>query len=253
MRDLWYVNRDLEDRVAERTAALERSLEAARMAARAKERFLADLGHELTTPLHAVLGLLELIDVSTLDDADQHRLVDVRRHAGALSELLRGLVDLAGAEGSSDPDDLEELQPASWLDELIASWTLVAAKRGQLLVPSAPTDAGTVTLDWRRLRRIADVAMNNATVHSAPGGVSIDLELEPDQVVLVIADSGPGMDDAVLATATEPFISHGAGAGLGIGLTIAQRLAVGGGGSIDLANHESTTRVTVTLPRAPAS
>ncbi len=249
MRDLWHVNRDLEARVAERTAELERSLRAATMAAQAKERFLAELGHELTTPLHAVLGLLELIDPSTLGADDRERLAEVRRHSSDLSGLLRGLVELAGAEGEPSLDDVVERDASAWLDEVVESWTRPAAGRGQLLVPSVTAPSEPIRLDWRRLRRIVDAVLANVTVHAAPGSVSIDLVVEPQRVALRIEDSGPGMSEDELGTAREPFVGHGATAGVGIGLSFAHRLAVSGGGSLGLASDGSTsTIVEVSLP-----
>jgi signal transduction histidine kinase len=93
MRNLWGINKELEARVAERTVDLERSLASTTSASDAKERFLAELGHELATPLHAVLGLLELIDPGGLTIADQGRVSEIRDHAVTLSGLLNGLVE----------------------------------------------------------------------------------------------------------------------------------------------------------------
>ncbi|TFH16883.1 MAG: hypothetical protein E4H05_06745 [Acidimicrobiales bacterium] len=92
MRDLWLANQELEARVAARTVDLERSLRAAHMASEAKETFLAELGHELATPLHAVLGLLELIDSDTLAGDDRARLEQAATNARQLADLLFGLI-----------------------------------------------------------------------------------------------------------------------------------------------------------------
>jgi signal transduction histidine kinase len=82
-----------------RTVDLERSLASTTSVSDAKERFLADWGHELTTPPHAALGLLELIDPVSLSATEQGRLGEVRDDAVTLSGLLNGLVDLAGPKG----------------------------------------------------------------------------------------------------------------------------------------------------------
>ena len=250
MRDLWHTNRDLEQRVSERTVELERSLGAALMATQAKERFLAELGHELTTPLHAVLGLLELIDPSALHAEDQDRLAAVRDHSGALSELLRSLVELAGAEGEPAPHETVERLASNWLDEVVASWTRPAAIRGQLLVPSVVGESDPIRVAWGRLRRIADAVLSNVTVHAGPGSVSIDLIVESAYVALKVSDSGPGLSATAVETALGPFVGHGETAGVGIGLAVAHRLAVSAGGSLTLSSDGSTsTVVDVKLPR----
>ncbi len=249
IRDLQQTIEGLEGRLAERTAEMRRSIAAVTAASQAKDRFLAQLGRELTTTLPAVLDRLAQIDSKQLDPADQDRLAAARGHGGELSHLLAGLVELAGAAGAARPEDAAERNPASWLDEFVSSWTRPAGRRGHLLVPSLTAPGDPVRLDWKRLRRIADAALENIAVHATAGAVSIDLTVEPEQVVLVMTDAGPGMDDVTLATALEPFVSHGPSAGLGLGLALAHRLALDGGGSINLTSEEATTTVVVALPR----
>ena len=153
LRDLWLANQELESRVAERTADLERSLRAARMASEAKEAFLAELGHELTTPLHAVLGLLELIERDKLAGDDRARLEQAAISARQLADLLFGLVELAGAEGAVTPAEIETVTPTVWLDQLVDAWTRRAASAGQLLVPICTAASRPVAAPWARMRQ----------------------------------------------------------------------------------------------------
>jgi signal transduction histidine kinase len=249
MRDLWTANRELEDRVAQRTAELRQSLAAVTMATQAKERFLAELGHELTTPLHAVLGILELTDPSSLDEINRNNLEAVRTHSLQLAELLHGLVELAGAEGAPTTETFVEQRPVDWLDAAINDWTKRAAIRGQLLVPTTTgAPEGTVD-DWLRLRRMLDAVMSNATTHAGPGAINISLDVADDHFTLTVNDAGPGMTPDQAATSVEPFVSHGTNPGVGIGLTIADRLARAAGGSLDLRSEAAGTTVTMTLPR----
>lgn len=248
MRDLWSTNRDLEVRVAERTAALEQALQAATKAADAKERFLGDLGHDLTSPLHAVMGLTELLDPSGLSNEDQLRLIEVRQQAGELAKLLNGLVDLANAEGATAPDELSDMRAADWLDAAVDAWSRPAALRAQLLVPSVVAANDPLRLDWQRLRRIFDALLANVAAHAVPGSVGIDLVADGGQVELCVGDSGPGIDSETLPMVREPFVSGGSAAGVGIGLTVASRLAVAGSGTLDIATSADGTTVTVRLP-----
>lgn len=255
MRDLWQNNRTLEARVAARTAELAASLDAATMAADAKERFLGDLGHELNTPLHAALGRLELIDASALGEMDQTRLREVGDNVSMLAESLGGLIELAAATGAPAPGDSEVMRLSAWLDGVIARWTRPAAARGQLLVPSITSgdghdvDGAEVRLDWRRAHKIIDALLANVTEHAEPGAVSIEIGVDGDQVSIVVSDSGPGMNAEELATAREPFVRFGSGAGRGIGLAIVHRLAVSAGGTLDLGGDGATVAA-VTLHRS---
>lgn len=257
MRELWLINRDLEKRVRERTVDLERSLLSARQAGAAKEAFLAELGHGLATPLHAVLGHLELIDRNVLVPADRDRLDAASQNAEQLASLLRGLVDLAGAEGASARDELETMDPGAWLDACVETWSRRSARRGQLLVPAHDTASRRVIATWHRLRQIVELLVDNAIVHGEPGPLRVELEIDgmaegsPGSVATIscrVVDSGPGMDEGQLATALEPFVRFGGADGLGIGLARADRLARAAGGSVALTRDGPGTAATVRLP-----
>jgi signal transduction histidine kinase len=251
MRDLWLANQELEARVAERTADLERSLRAVRMASDAKEAFLAELGHELSTPLHAVLGLLELIDRSQLADDDRARLEQVTINARQLADLLFGLVELAGAEGAVTSDEIERVAPSAWLDELVKAWTRRAASAGQLLLPTCHAPARPVAAPWSRLRQIVELLLDNAVVHADPGTLRIDLDIDQSGAIICrVIDAGPGLDEHQLAAAAEPFVRFGESGRLGIGLALATRLTSAAGGSLELSNDVGATRATVSLPRS---
>ncbi|MFT4657979.1 MAG: two-component system sensor histidine kinase EvgS [Candidatus Aldehydirespiratoraceae bacterium] len=248
MRNLWDINQELKASVAERTFDAEQSLASATSASDAKERFLAELGHGLATPLHAILGLLELIDPVSLTIVDQGRVSEIRDHAVTLSGLLNGLVDLAGAEGSSAPQHFERRRPSAWLDQLIARWTREAAASGQLIAPSVAGHDVEIVLDWNRLTRIVDALMSNAVRHASAGLIMIEMNVVGDDARVTVTDAGPGMSPAELGTAFKPFMKHASAKGLGVGLSIAQRLAEGGLGSLKLESDEATTRAIVLLP-----
>ncbi len=251
--DLWKANRLLEERVAERTVELEATLAATRAAADAKERFLAELGHELNTPLHNVLGLLELIEPRRLTDEDRRRIEEIRRHAGELADLLHGLVELASADGAPTPGDLTTLAAGSWLDDLVDAWSRAAAQRAQLLLPSTRGQLGEVRLDWRRLRRAADAVLENVTVHAGPGPVEVGLSGDAETLRLSVVDAGPGITPDLAASVTEPFVSGPGTPGIGIGLAVADRLMAAGGGSLRIRIADGRTAVELTLPRGRAA
>ena len=255
MRDLWLANQELEARVAARTVDLERSLRAAHMASEAKETFLAELGHELATPLHAVLGLLELIDSDTLAGDDRARLAQAATNARQLADLLFGLIELAGAEGAPTSDEIVTMTPTAWLDQIVESWTRRAASAGQLLVPICTAPARPVEAPWARLRQVVDTLLDNAVVHARPGTLRVELDIDGSgALVCQVVDNGPGLDDHQLAAAMEPFVRFGERGRLGIGLALATRVARAAGGSLELTNDGGSTRAVVSLPaNAPST
>lgn len=259
MRELWLANRSLDERVAERTRALEASLEAAQAAARAKESFLAHLGNELGTPLHAAMGNLELLDVQLLSDDDRDRIATVGRSLHQLAGLLEGLMTLAASEGVAIGVVLETNTPGEFLDEVSDRWQRRLAERGQLLVAELAGELGALVADWRRLGRVADALLDNVVQHAHPGRAVVGLTVAEGMLVLEVSDSGPGIPAELWGLVTTPFFRldadpGSAKAGAGVGLAVAQRLMEGAGGSLQVSSTEGGTTVVVTLPsEAPAN
>jgi two-component system sensor histidine kinase QseC len=188
----------------------------------------------------------------------------MRRNADQLAKLLRGLVDLAGADGAAGQDEIELAEPASWLDAVAETWSRRAAGRGQLLVPACRAPSGTVAAAWNRLRQIVDLLVDNAVTHGSPGPLRVEVEVEIDAraartsgqaaaVTCRVVDSGPGLDDDQLARALEPFVRAGDADGLGIGLSRADRLARAAEGRVTLTSDGPGTEAVVTLPATIAA
>ncbi len=250
MRDLWETNRHLEARVAERTEELQRLLVAATQTSDAQEQFLGSLGHDLTTPLHAVLGLLELIDSDSLSPTDRDHFAEVRLNTVRLSELLRDLIALAGAGQPSASSDMTVSTGWEWLDALIASRTRQAAKAGQLLIPTLIGHGEVpVRSDWARLGRIADSVLDHVHRHGDPGSIEVTVIVNADGVTVRVADAGPEMSPEERAVATEPYVHRRERGEMDLGLAIGERLAISGGGDFALHGVTGRTQITFGLPR----
>jgi len=131
---------------------------------------------------------------------------------------------------------------------LVEPWTRRAAAAGQLLVPVCNAPTRPVTAPWARLREVVDLLLDNAVTHARPGTVRVELGIDgPGELVCAVVDSGPGLDEHQLATATEPFVRFGERGRLGIGLALASRLALAAGGTLELTSDGASTRAAVTL------
>ncbi len=254
MRSLYQANAELDRRVAQRTAQLARALEDALVADRAKATFLSNLGHEVATPLHTVMGMLELIDTSALCADDRQRIAEASDAAERLRATLLGLLELSRAEGT--PSRVSERQPEEVADEIAARWRGVALGRAQLLLTQVEDlrteGARGVEADWERVERIADVLIDNAVRFAEPGRVMVTLRCGPDSVLLEVADEGPGIPEEHREHVLRPFVQlddgHARKGGAGIGLSVAHRLATGTGGHLHIGtNGERGTRVLATV------
>ena len=192
----------------------------------AQENFVADVSHELRSPLTSVLGHLELLlESEVLPDGLERQVAVIQRNAERLQVLVSDLLETAGqregpmrlARSSSDlaalvRDVVETSRPAAD----------AAAVTLSLDVPPAVP----AFVDERRIRQVVDNLVANAVKYTDAGGrVDVRLQQVDGVAELVVADTGIGIDAADLEHLFEPFfraddarrrVSPGVGLGLGI-------------------------------------
>jgi signal transduction histidine kinase len=242
--DLEQLNKDLEERIKERTAQLTTLNEELSEANRAKDVFLATLSHELRTPLTPVVGWIKLLRSGSLDSKGVAQALDaIERNAWLQSRLIDDLLDTSRiATGKLHfeprPTDLN-LAVSAALDTVKAS---AAAKNIELSINlnSSPL---VVMGEPVRLQQIAWNLLSNAIKFSDVGGrVSISTERKNSQACLVVQDTGIGISPDFIAHVFDRFRQadgstsrvHG---GLGLGLAIAQALTRLHGGQLSVQSE----------------
>ncbi|NCA69661.1 MAG: PAS domain S-box protein [Sphingobacteriia bacterium] len=257
-------------------AELRQAHAAAESANATKSAFLAQMTHELRTPLHAILGFTQVLDtlleehaVSCQDENDSFRtrrnemLRAIQRNGRLLMTLINDALDLSSLEHGGlvleiGPTDLHRL-----LSDCIANFSTLAASRGLTLQLQQTADlpAG-VWLDGRRLTQILGNLLGNAIKFTEQGTVRLRAEAIPHsglprQVTLQfsVTDTGRGIPPASQATIFEPFVqvtgrhAEGQPKGTGLGLAISRQLVQRMGGRLDFESQEGVgSRFTVVLP-----
>ncbi len=265
------VNADLERRVAERTEALTRAVQAAdekatalQAANDAKSDFLAGLSHELRTPLNAVLGFAELLRMNA--DAEpltrpQGQAVDQIHASGRnLLALVDEVLDLARIEAGRLSLSIERVDPQLVVRQVCDIVRPQAEAAGVTLRAPEPTAGLGVVADRTRLRQVLLNLLTNAIKYNRPGGhVLVELRQTPDGVALSVHDTGLGLPKDRMAELFQPFRRLGreetAIEGTGVGLAVSRRLAEAMGGRIEAHSVEgegSTFTLHLPLARAPA-
>lgn len=249
LRELWTLTSELDRRVEERTSELQLEYERAEAAVVAKTRFLANLSHEVRTPLHAIVSVLELVE--PVAEGDLERLDLARSAAGAVLDLFENLLELSQIESgstelSAHPTDLQDVA-----DELVAHWNPRLRDLGLLLVPES---AGSAVVDPVRLRQIGDALLDNAAKFAAVGTVRFRLTRAEHEVVMEVSDDGPGVQPEHLDAIFTPFVQIDDSAsrlvqGTGVGLSVVRGLARHMGGSATAGPSDTGgLAVTVVLP-----
>lgn len=219
--------------------------------------FVANVSHELKTPITAIRGLVETI----LDDREMTadtREKFIRRIGGQssrLASLVADLLELSRLESTDagsrrDPVDVREP-----VREAAAERTAEGERRGIPLTLDLPPRPVMVHGSARELRQVADNLIANALRYTPGGGrVSVRLREEGDRAVLEVEDTGVGIDPVHRERVFERFYRVDKGrsreiGGTGLGLSIVKHIVLSHGGVVDLESETGRgSTFTVRLP-----
>jgi signal transduction histidine kinase len=208
---------------------------------RLRRQLMADVAHELRTPLAILQGRIEgLIDgVYPRDDARLGELLAETQHLARLVEDVR---TLANAEAGA----LDLRKEIFDVTELIRDAAAAIATPMTLYLPEElPLEADPV-----RIREVLLNLLSNAAQHAPKGTITVSAEARSRELVISVRDNGPGIPADQLPRLFERFQKGRHSSGSGLGLSIARKLVQAHGGTIHVESIEGVgTTFTVTLPR----
>jgi PAS domain S-box-containing protein len=242
--------RDVTERKRLDVALQEKNVELER-ANLAKSDFLSSMSHELRSPLNAILGFAQLMqmDPATVTPA-QKASIDQILHAGwYLLELINGILDLAQIESGKLSMSVEQVSLSDVMLECQAMVEPQRQSRGlRMTFPSMDVPC-CVDADRTRLKQVLINLLSNALKYNRPGG-SVDVEITspvPDRVRISVRDSGQGLTPEQVAQLFQSFNRLGqestAEEGTGIGLVVSKRLVELMGGVIGVESTFGTGSV----------
>lgn len=244
------------------SAEVERSRREAERASQAKGVFLANMSHELRTPFQGLIGMLQLLRGSPLDETQQDYLRTASESAEHLLGVLNDILDISSIESGSiklrpTPVSLTEL--ARTTEDLMLP--LMEAKGLSFRVMTDPELAPLVMADALRVRQIVFNLLSNALKFTARGSITLSVrgdKTDTSTVLIEVTDTGIGIDRETLDKLFQRFhqgnesTERGFG-GTGLGLEISRSLARMMGG--DITAHSTPgegSRFVVKLSLPPA-
>ncbi|MGO4128144.1 response regulator [Inquilinus sp. YAF38] len=254
-----------ERRLAEQVMAEAR--QAAETSARAKSEFLAVMSHEIRTPMNGVLGMLEVLEQSRLDDGQRQSLQVIRESARTLLRIVNDILDFSKIEAGRLELEWTPVSISVAIDGVISALSPQARDRGLTLQGATdPAIPELLLVDPVRLRQILLNLAGNAIKFTETGGVRIEASLARRaagraRIAIAVIDTGIGISPAQQSRLFQPFAQADASTtrrfgGTGLGLSIARRLATMMGGDISIdseAGRGATFRVTLDLAIAQAA
>ncbi len=261
------LNSELEDRVLERTAALEAAnhtkdnllaseqkvrleaeearaeaeiaRETAETANRAKDEFLMTLSHELRTPLNAIQGWSALLRSGQLDaETSAQALETIERNAWTQAQLIADILEVSRIITGKMVLELNPLDPAPIVEAALAAVQPAATAKGIEIQSRLEAGGGVVSGDGPRLQQVVWNLLSNAIKFTPRGGhVKIEMQREESALEIRVSDTGEGIAPEFLPHVFDRFRQadssntrvHG---GLGLGLAIVRHLVELHGGTV---------------------
>lgn len=226
---------------------------------RARRQLLADVSHELNTPVTAMRGYLETLSMPELrlDEATRARYLQiVGDETARLERIIGDLLDLARLDGGGGTLRMESVPVADLFARVIARHERTAQEAHVRLEALVEPGAETLTGDRTRLEQaLQNLAANALRYAPAETTVSLHASRERDRIVMTVTDEGPGIAEDHLPRVFDRFYkadqsrtAHPDGAaGSGLGLSIVKAIVERHGGTIAVTSRPGRTEFRVEL------
>lgn len=225
-------------------------------------QLLADIGHQLRTPLTVLRGEADVALRGAAGDPEALRnaIKRIRAQAAELALLFDDLIDAARQESEAQPLVMQSVRLEDVAAVAVDEGKMLAEAREVTIATAVADDGAEVEGDFRHLKQAVMIGIDNAVKHSAPGSVvELSTKVESGRAVLRIADTGPG-----IAKEDEPYLFQRffrgrteqelLNPGFGIGLAIAKGIVERHGGEIALRNRaEGGALFEIALPLRAAA
>lgn len=241
-------NRNLEQRVQERTAELQTALERLSELSQMKANFVANISHELRTPLTHIKGYLELLvteSLGALTDEQRHALQVSQRSAQRLEGLIEDLIMFSLASRGELSLKQEAVDIGRLAGASIRSVAQKAEDRGVTVHAVVEDDVPLVQADAQKIAWVFHQLLDNAVKFTPAGGrVVVSIKRESGNLVIIaISDTGIGIPAERLEEIFEPFhqldgSSTRRAGGTGLGLSLVRQIVEAHGSMLEVQSVE---------------
>jgi NO-binding membrane sensor protein with MHYT domain/nitrogen-specific signal transduction histidine kinase/CheY-like chemotaxis protein len=246
----------VEARAAARTAKFQASLAEVAQTSRAKDEFLAMLGHELRNPLASISNAVHLLQRSESNGEQRQFAEDViARQSLHLARIVDDLLDVGRAIAGKISLHRNAIDAFAAVEETLRALAAAGITTGRQV--ELEGSAAWVNADRTRIVQVVTNLVSNAVQHTVIGGrISVRVAARANEVEIVVNDDGVGLDAETASRVFELFFQAQQGperkrGGLGLGLTLARRIVELHGGTIEVVSDGPGTGATFTI-RLPA-
>jgi len=255
LRGFAKVTRDMTER-RRSEEALRFAREEAIAANLAKTEFLSRTSHELRTPMSAILGFGQLLELDEEQFEPRHReaLSQIMKAGRHLLSLINDLLDISSIEAGGAELNLEPIDLGELLQEVHSLAAPIVATAGLKFVLEHPEEPLVAWADWRRVIQVMLNLVSNAAKYNRTGAqVRLACQTRGRDIRVEVEDDGEGVDTTEVSRLFTPFDRLGQQNrvkvdGTGLGLALSKRLVESMGGQIGYEAPEQGARFWFTLP-----
>ena len=256
--ELENVNSNLANLVEEKTAELKLAVISANSANNAKSEFLATMSHEIRTPMNGVLGMIELLQASVLDNGQKHKLHIAASSAKSLLFLINDILDFSKIDAGKIVFENQDFSLSDLLSNIIEVQSMtISGNDVSLLLDTSCIDQDWLQGDPTRLRQVLTNLLSNGIKFTEKGLIILSAQSQVvngrARVCIRLEDQGIGIAAEQLDSLFEPFTQADTSTtreygGTGLGLTISKKLCEMMGGNISVQSvHGSGSTFTVII------
>ena len=241
-------NRNLEQRVRERTAELNEAMNRLSELSQMKANFVSNISHELRTPLTHIKGYMELLvseSLGKITDEQRHALTVSQRATSRLEEMIEDLIMFSLASRGELSLKLENVDIRRLITLVAKSAIRKAEDRGVNLVVDTPENAPPVQADGEKIGWVVGQLLDNGIKFTPTGGsVTISLKEEGKNLIqLIVQDTGVGIPANRLSEIFEPFHQLDGSStrrygGTGLGLSLVRQIVEAHGSILDVKSTD---------------
>ena len=239
------LNKNLEENVEERTKELKKAKDLAEKNNEALKLFIANISHDIRTPMHNILGYIDLLDKKLKEEQEKNYISVIKNNSNLLLQLLNSILDLSKIRAGklelmNEPVDIR----ATFADVQRSFSIKLEEKKLDFNIIIDTQFPQFIYLDGARLRQVLLNLVGNAVKFTEHGHVTLAVKLcstwEGNSAIdfsITVGDTGKGIDSGKIKEIFEPFaqedgsISYNYG-GTGLGLSISKALVELMGGTI---------------------
>ncbi|MBI5663307.1 MULTISPECIES: ATP-binding protein [Ignavibacterium] len=221
---------------------------------RLKTYFLANISHELRTPMNGILGYAEMLMMDLNDPKLREMASMIFKSSRRLHDTLDSLIDLSKLESQVQKLELENVELITVLEDIKASFEDFAKEKGLVVKSQHKHPRVYFSTDPRIFNKIISNILSNAIKYTSKGEIKILTDFKDENIIIQIKDTGIGISADNLSKIFEPFRQESEGfnrkyEGTGIGLTLTKKFVELLEGNLDIDSEVGKgTTVTIILP-----